>query len=240
MGALALTLESIEENLTPPLEFPASSSAYSGEGEQAMTNATMLLGFVLSTSSWAGERSLTVCLAPSQTVEYDQILAQAKGYAMRLYRLIGVDLRWKATCSSTELETPGTLSAPNLSTIGVEWAAIAPATLPAGARASAHPFQATGIRITLYQDRIFLLVKENHRGAAVLGHVLAHEIGHVLLGHNAHGRKGLMQPAWSNLEQSAMRCTPMAFTTEEAESIRRRLDNRMMLAGVSSPRLPEQ
>jgi len=205
-----------------------------------MTNATMLLGFVLSTSSWAGERSLTVCLAPSQTVEYDQIVAQAKGYATRLYRLIGVDLRWKTTCTSTELETPGTLSAPNLSTIGVEWAATAPATLQAGARASARPFQTTGIRITLYQNRVFpLVVEERHRGAAVLGHVLAHEIGHVLLGHTAHGRKGLMQPAWSNLEQSAMRRTPMAFTSEEAESIRRRLGNPVMLAGVSSPRLSE-
>ncbi len=208
-----------------------------------MTNITMLLGFVLSTSSWAGERSLTVCLAPSQTVEYDQILAQAKGYATRLYRSIGLDLRWKATCSSIELETLGTLSAPNLSTIGVEWVATAPVTLPAGARASARPFQTTGIRITLYQDRIFLLLKENHRGAAVLGHVLAHEIGHVLLGHNAHGRKGLMQPAWSNLEQSAMRHTPMAFTSEEAESIRRRLDDRsVMLAGVSgqTPEFPKR
>lgn len=199
-----------------------------------MTNATVLLGFVLSTSSWAGDRSITICLAPSLDVEYDQILAQAKGYATRLYRSIGVDLRWKTTCSTTELETPGTLSEPNLSTIGVEWAATAPLTLQAGARASARPFQTTGIRVILYQDRIMPLLQERPRGSAVLGHVLAHEIGHVLLGHTAHGRKGLMQPAWSNLEQSAMRRTPMAFTSEEAESIRRRLDNRPgMLPGVS-------
>ena len=189
-----------------------------------MKKAIALFGLLLTVPGWAAERSLTVCLPPSPKVEDDQTLSLAKGYATRIYRLIGVELRWKSTCSQAELEAPGTRLAPNLTTLGLVWAATAPATLPPGARASAYPFQPTGKRVIVYQDRLASPMQDHNRAAAMLGHVLAHEIGHVLLGHNGHSQEGLMKPYWTSLEQGSMRCKLISFTAGEGEIIRRRLD----------------
>ena len=189
-----------------------------------MKKAIALFGFLLTAPGWAQQRSLTVCVPPSPKVEDDQTLSLAKGYATRIYRLIGVELRWKSTCSQAELEAPGTRLAPNLTTLGLVWAGTAPATLPPGARASAYPFQPTGTRITVYQDRLASPMQDHNRAAAMLGHVLAHEIGHVLLGHNGHSQEGLMKPYWTSLEQGSMRCKLISFTAGEGEIIRRRLD----------------
>ncbi|HEY8750297.1 MAG TPA: hypothetical protein VIM11_20095 [Tepidisphaeraceae bacterium] len=201
-----------------------------------MTKATMLLGFMLSTVGWAGERSVTVCLPRSPKVEDDQTVWLAKGYATRIYRLIGVELRWKSTCSQAEIEAAGTRLAPNLTTVGIEWARTAPAALPPGARAAARPFQPTGTRITVYQDRVAFPMGDRTRAAAVLGHVLAHEIGHVLLGHDGHSQEGLMKPHWSGREQNGMWCKLISFTAVEGEIIRRRLDRRRVgLAAIPEP-----
>jgi DDE superfamily endonuclease len=53
--------------------------------------------------------------------------------------------------------------------------------------------------------------------AAVLGHVLAHEIGHILLGHNGHADEGLMKATWSAAEQRAMLYRPMRFPADQSE-----------------------
>jgi Zn-dependent protease with chaperone function len=190
-----------------------------------MRKIAMLMSLVASTISWAGERTVTICLAPHPEVNYTtQVLAQ--DYASRIYHAIGIELRWKSSCPQAEEDAPATPFAPNLTTLGIEWAPKAPATISPAARASAHPFQPTGPRITLYLDRLRPMLQERRLAAAVLGHVLAHEIGHVLLGHNGHAQEGLMKAIWSAAEQRAMLCRPMPFTTEQGEQLRQTLDRR--------------
>ena len=189
-----------------------------------MKKAIAIFGFLLMAPGWAQQRTLTVCMATNPSLEQGTTLSLAKGYATRIYRSIGVELRWKNTCSSAELEAPGTRLSPNLATVGVAWAPTAPADLAPGAFAAARPFLPTGMRITVYRDRLARPMQDHNRAAAVLGHVLAHELGHVLLGHTGHARAGLMQPHWSNLEQSAMQYNLLPFTPEDAEDIRTRMD----------------
>ena len=56
----------------------------------------------------------------------------------------------------------------------------------------------TGVIATVYLDRVNWLAAASGVDARVLlGRVLAHEIGHLLLGTNAHGRTGLMRAVWS-------------------------------------------
>jgi hypothetical protein len=50
-----------------------------------------------------------------------------------------------------------------------------------------------------------------------LGHVMAHEVGHVLMGVNSHGGEGLMRSNW-NPRQSR----PQTFTRNQVQQIRRR------------------
>ena len=56
----------------------------------------------------------------------------------------------------------------------------------------------------------------------LLGHVAAHEIGHLLLGPNAHSQTGIMSPYWYASEQirKAERGA-LVFNTEEAARMRR-------------------
>jgi hypothetical protein len=59
--------------------------------------------------------------------------------------------------------------------------------------------------------------------ARVAGRVAAHEIGHLLLGSNAHASHGLMRPSW-DLQQ--LHRGDWDFTREDAATIRRRLSQR--------------
>ena len=55
-----------------------------------MRKTVILMSLIASTMSWAGERSVTVCLSPDSRVDYTvQVLAQ--GFATRVYRAIGME-----------------------------------------------------------------------------------------------------------------------------------------------------
>jgi hypothetical protein len=187
-----------------------------------MRKTVILISVVASISVRASDRTVTVCLAPQEVNFRTQVLAE--GYASRIYHSIGINLRWKHSCTNAELNNPGTAFTANSIIIGIEWAANAPLTVPIRALAAARPFQPTGNRITLYLDRLKGLL-ENGLAAAVLGHVLAHEIGHVLLGHNGHSNEGLMKATWSQAEMTAMPHRLMKFTAYQAEELNATLDH---------------
>lgn len=193
----------------------------------------ILMSCLAAALSWAGGPSVTLCFNLNPEVEY-KIQAFAEGYATRIYQPIGIDLRWKIRCTEDERNAPGTDRAPNLTTIGIEWIPKAPPTIPSQARALALPFQATGERVLLFLDRIMPVLQEREFAAAILGHILAHEIGHVLMGQDAHTSHGLMKGVWNNLEQTEMLYRPMQFTQEDAAQIHRRL--RGSLASIAANR----
>jgi hypothetical protein len=57
----------------------------------------------------------------------------------------------------------------------------------------------------------------------LMGRVMAHEIGHLLLGPNAHSRSGIMKAAWSARELSMLAAHEMFFTAEQSCKIAARL-----------------
>ena len=66
-----------------------------------------------------------------------------------------------------------------------------------------------------------------HRGdsGVLLGFVMAHELGHLLLG-AGHTPDGVMQAAWSQKQMDALRQRWLRFTQEGAARIRRALESR--------------
>ena len=58
---------------------------------------------------------------------------------------------------------------------------------------------------------------------ALLGRVMAHEIGHLLLGDNKHSRSGIMTAAWSDPELEMRSGPEMIFTSEQSHRIEARL-----------------
>ena len=71
--------------------------------------------------------------------------------------------------------------------------------------------------------------------AALLGHVIAHEIGHLLLGTNEHARSGLMQARWDARARAFAMTRRLHFTDAESrkirEEVRRRLGFVLLPAG---------
>lgn len=179
---------------------------------------------LLAGMACGSEPTVTVCLRPSNQIGW-KLQGIAKGYATRLYRSIGVNLRWKNTCPADD-NGASTDAAPNLNSIAMAWSAQAAPSATAYAYAQARPYQAGGTRIVFFLDRLEPALQEPPLAAAILGHVFAHEIGHILLGHNGHATEGLMKAAWTTRDQSGMNCHLLGFTADQALEIRQALEQR--------------
>jgi hypothetical protein len=81
---------------------------------------------------------------------------------------------------------------------------------------------ATGIGSVFYlfSDRVQALVAESKIDAAqVMGHVMAHELGHLLLGSNAHALHGIMQAKWGHDELGKLARGNLRFDASQAQRI---------------------
>jgi hypothetical protein len=54
----------------------------------------------------------------------------------------------------------------------------------------------------------------------VLGHVMAHELGHLLLGSGRHGEKGIMRPRWNDRDLRRAQTGLLGFTSAQAMRMR--------------------
>ena len=89
----------------------------------------------------------------------------------------------------------------------------------------------TGVLITVDPG----LVSAIARGAAadpvtLLGRAMAHELGHLLLGHPEHSRSGLMRALWSRDELRGTRPANWNFSPAEAAQMRQGLVSRARVA----------
>jgi hypothetical protein len=79
-----------------------------------------------------------------------------------------------------------------------------------------------------YGDVFFGSVERLHQECGVsvgrvLGYVMAHELGHLMLGTKAHTAMGIMQPHWSSEQLRAISQGSLLFTPEQATLMRKRL-----------------
>jgi hypothetical protein len=168
-------------------------------------------------------------------------LAHAETEAGLILRFSRIDSDWKASCSPDESRPPDgltrssatpteALGAPSLRLNIV--AGAPPPPLGQDALGMATLFTRHGLHASIFADQIKALcdsrVNRNNRWqqisfAKLLGHVFAHEIGHLLLGSTEHCATGLMRAHWQDLELQQMACAHLTFTKEEAESMREHL-----------------
>jgi hypothetical protein len=57
----------------------------------------------------------------------------------------------------------------------------------------------------------------------MLGHVMAHEMGHLLLAREAHALFGLMRGRWHESQVAMVSAGMLTFTNDEAAAIRTRV-----------------
>jgi len=82
----------------------------------------------------------------------------------------------------------------------------------------------------VFYHRVEQLAESKDASAAqILGHAVAHEIGHLLLGPNRHSSAGLMRADWGPAELQRASRGEMLFTFEQSELIRAEVQARMTL-----------
>ena len=85
---------------------------------------------------------------------------------------------------------------------------------------TAEPLAREGLNVRVFDDRIQdAAMRENRTHADVLAHVIAHEIGHVLLRANAHSRRGLMSAVWTDYEYGIIDRGLMFFTAAQSKTM---------------------
>ena len=71
------------------------------------------------------------------------------------------------------------------------------------------------------------------RQGVVLGHIVAHELGHLLLGAGSHSGNGIMHVPWLPKELESVAQGSMMFTAGESEKMRVNIRARMAAASLS-------
>lgn len=72
----------------------------------------------------------------------------------------------------------------------------------------------------------------------ILGCVMAHEIGHLLLGPDGHSGGGIMQPRWGSKQVRMLMMGALFFTPEQSKLMRAGARNRMTLRTATLQRVP--
>jgi hypothetical protein len=134
----------------------------------------------------------------------------AKAEAVRIFARIDVGLKWRRGAVPA-----GRPSGPIA--IEVRFTTRVPGRERPGALAYALPFNSQAVIVVMY-DRI-------GNRAALLAHVLAHEIGHILRQTNVHDDTGIMKAHWTKADLQQMERQPLSFAPDAEESIRSRVNS---------------
>lgn len=87
-----------------------------------------------------------------------------------------------------------------------------------------------GTIVNVYCHRAEELAKGREKTHAVLlGHLMAHELGHLLLGAGSHSASGLMHVPWQKKELELVSQGSMFFTPWQAEQMRKQVRQRQQL-----------
>ena len=152
------------------------------------------------------QTSLTVRIYNYARVS-EQTLDGAVKQAQRVYRQAGIETAW--TECPTTLEDASKHACPNSTKSSTVAVNILPRRMAKRAGFAGQVFgaaipEAGTARIFFHRVRKLAArtSKDTARAsvAVVLGHVMAHEVGHLLLGHNSHSLDGIMHVPWDQDE----------------------------------------
>ncbi len=175
------------------------------------------------------ERSLTITL---HVYNYAHIvttlLARAEGEATTIFRRAGVEAVWvDCPLSGAELEKFPACQ----ERMGAADFVLRIRSSPMTPKAAAHN-DALGSALACLQDEagcsaeVFYQRVTEWAGSGdisvyqLLGHAMAHEIGHLLLGPNSHSRDGIMRPQWNPSDLRVIAQASLRFTPEQAAHLR--------------------
>ena len=185
-----------------------------------MRNIVCMLGFVLAGmevhAQECGPRAeplVRVHLENFMTVP-TAALARAKGVAAGIFAGAGVRLEWKEGEPRKSQQAASCAGLPD-DVLEVQFDETAAARFPRDAMAYAVPGKA-GICIHIFYNRV-VAAHSRDLTPVLLGHVLAHEITHILEGVARHSEDGLMKAHWSSSDYMEMSQHSLPFAEEDVQ-----------------------
>jgi hypothetical protein len=163
---------------------------------------TLAIGLVSANSTAKPE--VLICMNPGPNAA---LVVRAQGYASRLFGGIGVRIRWQRD----ERRCAGG--------IVMSLAENIPESSHPGALGYALPYE-RGSRAVVFLDRVRTSVSPS-AAPALLAHVMAHEIVHILQGVAQHSETGLMKERWEYSDYVEMQRRPLRVAPSDIQLIER-------------------
>jgi hypothetical protein len=178
-----------------------------------ITGVAMMMT-MLGPVAWAREIPaarvpLTVCFGGTNDIALEN---RAMAVASRVFAQIGVRVDWRRGLHNCPRQA-----------IQIDLSENTPASQRPEALAYALPYE--GTHIVVFLDRVRNTVGP-HTVPYLLGHVLAHEVAHILEGVAAHSERGLMKARWDGEDYEQMAWAPLAFTDADVQLINLGLEAR--------------
>ena len=162
-------------------------------------------------------------------------LVSAKRAATWVLRQAGIGLDWQDCALTTDelIENPACEAVKGPTVVSLR---ILPRTMAERLQAGATAFgitlypEGTGFATTtnvFYQRVTLLAALRVSYEAVTLCHVIAHELGHVLLGSGSHSRAGIMHVPWQAKDLRAAALSQLFFSAREAKRMRKQVRARM-------------
>jgi hypothetical protein len=143
------------------------------------------------------------------------ILERAQTAATRVFDLSGITLDWvdATKCQDSCLTIRIVMQAVSAKSRDPHMLGVTPSTE-----------EARGINVWIFYPRVRAYSADlGMQVSQLLGHVMAHEMGHLLLPPGAHSLAGLMRPAWDTAQVKSAAKGLLTFTPDQAALIRERL-----------------
>lgn len=186
------------------------------------------LVWALPKLTFAGEPAATVLVYNHAGVSRS-ILAGAEREAGRILGAAGVRIVWVecpmwTTTATAEIPCSGTLQSTDI------MLRVLPPPAQHSLKADVFGFAISPILASVFYDYAARLAVEEESvefdARIILGCVIAHELGHLLLGSNSHSRAGVMRSPWGQKQVREALMGTLLFTGEQAKLMRAEMRTR--------------
>jgi hypothetical protein len=182
----------------------------------AVAMGLVVVGLAATTPAAFGEEprdsAIKILVNNKMGIPSRDTLVQAQAETARIYAAVGVTLVWGESLPTLPRLTMMIVSNPNgwPERVAVDALGAAPAA-----------DEGIGRLAYAFHDRIQASAQQHRTDVAkVLGSVMAHELGHILLARGSHSPAGIMSDRWRQFEMDLVAASLLMFTNEEAELIR--------------------
>lgn len=203
-----------------------------------LTTSTSLWGKSPGSRDGDAQESAHVTISVYNQAEVSaEVLEQAENEASRVFRQAGIEVHWlncgipaaseEASRACREAVFPEHLHL-----------RIVPKSLGLKGEAMGISFQSSD-GSGCYADLFYEPMEQLHQSdgtdlASLLGHVAAHEIGHLLLGANSHSTAGIMHAHWTAEELADAKVGSLVFSENESRRMKAKLATAMQASKQAS------